>query len=134
MKEAIPVFIVASSVVFVFNRFGGLRLLEDALRPMTNGFLGLPEKSVQVFIKTIIRRENGATELMHLSGGFNNLQLMVSLFVMVNLVPCINSLLVLIKERGFALASIIVTSIIVYAVLAGGILNHACLFFGITFS
>lgn len=134
IKEAIPVFVLASCVVFIFNRLGGLAMLEDSLRPLMNGFLGLPEKSVQVFIKTMIRRENGATELIHLSSGFTNLQLIVSLFVMVNLVPCINSLLVIIKERGFGVASAIVTSILVYAIVAGGVLNHICLFLGITFS
>ncbi len=134
MKEAIPVFVLASCIVFLFDRLGGLRALESFLRPVTEGFLGLPEKSVQVFIKTMIRRESGATELMHLSGFYNNLQLVVNLFIMLNLTPCVNSIVVIFKERGSKAAITIVGTVLLYAVVAGGALNHLCLFLGITFS
>ncbi|MBN1655050.1 MAG: ferrous iron transporter B [Deltaproteobacteria bacterium] len=133
MKEAVPVFILASVVVFLFDRLGGLRALEELLKPLTNGFLGLPERSVQVFIKTLIRRESGATELMHLSNTYSHLQLIVNLFVMVNLTPCMNSILVIFKERGFKAASAIIGSVLVYAIIAGGVLNHVCLLLGVTF-
>ena len=49
MKEAVPIFILAASFIFVFERIGGLELLENALKPVIKGFMGLPEKSVQVF-------------------------------------------------------------------------------------
>jgi ferrous iron transport protein B len=134
MKEAVPVFIFASCIVFLFDRLGGLSAVENVLRPLTNGFLGLPEKSVQVFIKTMIRRESGATELMHLSGIYNHLQLVVNLFIMLNLTPCVNSIVVIIKERGLKAAIAIIGTVLVYAIASGGALNHLCLFLGITFS
>jgi ferrous iron transport protein B len=134
MKEAIPVFVLASCIVFIFDRLGGLRALESFLQPLINGFLGLPEKSVQVFIKTMIRRESGATELMHLSDIYSNLQLVVNLFIMLNLTPCVNSIVVIFKERGFKAATTIVGTVLLYAIVAGGVLNHLCLFLGITFS
>jgi ferrous iron transport protein B len=134
MKEAIPVFILASVVVFLFDRIGGLALLEQLAKPIIKDFMGLPEKSVQVFIKTIIRRENGATEIEHLSGIYSNLQLVVNLLVMTFLFPCINAAIVLFKERGTKVAATIMTINVIYAILIGSIVNHACRILGITFT
>ena len=96
--------------------------------------MGLPEKSVQVFIKTIIRRESGAAELEHLSSTYTNLQLVVNLLVMTFLTPCINAILVLFKERGQKTAVLIMGTVVVYAILMGSLINHICLALGVTFT
>jgi ferrous iron transport protein B len=134
MKDAVPVFIMAALVVFLFERIGGLSALERISKPVVNGFMGLPEKSVQVFIKTIIRRESGATEIAHLSEMYTNLQMIVNLLVMTFLSPCINATIVLFKERGVRAAMVIMATVFVYALTIGGVINHICLFFGITFA
>ena len=134
MKEAVPIFIIASVVVFFFDRVGGLTILEDTARPLVNGLMGLPEKSVQVFIKTIIRKESGAAELVHLRGSFDNVQLVVNTFLLSFMIPCLNAAIVVFKERGMKTAIAILGSVAVYAVLAGSVLNHVCRFFGITFT
>jgi len=134
IKEAIPVFIYASLFVFLFERIGGLEIAEELLRPLTNSLMGLPEKSVQVFIKTIIRRESGATELEHLRNTYTNLQLVVNLLVMTFLTPCINAILVLFKERGQKTGILIISTVIIYAILMGSLVNHVCLALGITFT
>ena len=134
IKEAIPVFIFASLFVFLFERIGGLEIAEDLLRPLTNTLMGLPEKSVQVFIKTIIRRESGATELEHLRQTYTNLQLVVNLLIMTFLTPCINAVLVLFKERGRKTGTLIICSVIIYAVLMGSLVNHICIALGVTFT
>ncbi len=134
MKEAVPVFIFASLIVFLFERIGGLALLERIASPVIHDFMGLPEKSMQVFIKTIIRREAGATEIEHLSNNYDNVQLVVNLLVMTFLTPCINAIIVLFKERGTKAGLTIISAVMIYAVLIGSIVNHTCRFFGITFS
>ncbi len=134
IKEALPVFVVASMLVFLFEHMGGLDYLEKAMRPVVCSFMGLPEKSVQVFIKTLIRRENGATEIQHLRGAYDNVQLVVNLLVMTFLSPCINATLVLIKERGLKTAASIIFSVMIYALFIGGIINHVCRYFGVTFT
>jgi ferrous iron transport protein B len=133
-KEAIPIFVYASLFVFLFERIGGLEIAEKLLHPLTNSLMGLPEKSVQVFIKTIIRRESGATELEHLSGIYTNLQLVVNLLVMTFLTPCINAIIVLFKERGKKTAALIIVTVIIYAILMGSLVNYVCLALGITFT
>ncbi|GAB6095751.1 ferrous iron transport protein B [Desulfatiferula olefinivorans] len=134
MKEALPVFVLASMLVYVVDYLGGLALLERGLKPVVSDFMGLPEKSVQVFIKTLIRRENGATEIEHLKNLYDNTQLVVNLLVMTFLSPCINATLVLIKERGMKTASAILLAVMIYALFIGGVINHGCRYFGITFT
>lgn len=134
MKEAIPVFVLASFIVFLFERLGGLTVLEQISKPVISGFMGLPEQSVQVFIKTIIRRESGATEIKHLSAIYDNVQLVVNLLVMTFLSPCMNATIVLFKERGSKIAITIMGIVMVYAVLIGSIVNYLCRLFGITFA
>ena len=134
MKEAVPVFVYASIAVFVFQRLGGLDLLEDSMGPFIGKIMGLPEKSIQVFIKTMIRRESGAVELEHLSNIYTNLQLVVNLLVMTFIAPCVNAIIVLYKERGGKAATAIMITVVVYAFIIGSVVNHTCLALGITFT
>ena len=134
MKEALPVFIMASFAVFIFNRLGGLAMLEQIAGPFLGNLMGLPEKSIQVFIKTMIRREIGATELEHLGYMYTNLQLVVNLLVMTFIVPCINAVMVLLKERGMRVCLAIIGAVTVYAIVMGSVVNHTCRWLGITFT
>lgn len=133
MKEAIPVFVFSSVVVFLFQKAGGLAFLETTFGPYLDKILGLPEKSIQVFLKTMIRRESGAAELQHLAGGFTHLQLVVNLLVMTLIAPCINAIIVLFKERGLKTGASILATGVVYAVAVGSLVNLACQALGITY-
>ena len=134
MREAVPVFLAASFVIFIFNRLGGLHILENLLRPFIEGVLGLPDKFVQVFIKTAIRRENGATELVHVRSQFDNVQMVTALLVMTFLMPCINAVIVIFKERGIRTAAAILGTVFVWAIVVGAVFNFVCRTFGITFA
>lgn len=134
IKEALPVFIAASLLVFLFHRLGGLAWLEAASGPFLGKVMGLPEESIQVFIKTMIRRESGATELQHFSSAYTNLQIVVNLIVMTFIAPCLNAIIVLYKERGAKTATLIVIAVTVYAIAIGSIVNHTCRYMGITFT
>ncbi|MEW6219806.1 MAG: nucleoside recognition domain-containing protein [Thermodesulfobacteriota bacterium] len=134
LQEAVPVFMLASFGIFLFDWTGGLATLEHLAAPFLGQLLGLPETSVQVFVKTMIRRESGAAELAHLSASYDNLQLVVHLLVMTLIAPCINASIVLFKERGTRAAVVIMGAVTVYALLAGSVVSHACRFLGITFS
>jgi len=133
MKEALPLFMLASLVLFTIDRLGGLAAAERATEPLVHGLLGLPEESVQVFIKTMIRRESGAAELNLLRGGFDHVQLVVTLLVMTFLTPCINSFFVLIKERGLKNALVLVLLASAHALLVGAAVNGICRGLGVTF-
>jgi ferrous iron transport protein B len=134
MKEALPLFLLASLVVFVVDRAGGLEALERGAHPVVNGLLGLPDDAVRVFVKTLIRRESGAAELELARGGFDNVQLVVTLLVMSFLMPCVNSAMVLVKERGLPAAAAMIGVVCVYAVGVGAALNAVCRALGVTFA
>jgi len=133
LKEALPAFMAASFLLFVLDRLGGLAALERLSRPMVNGMLGLPDQSVQVFMKTMIRRENGAAELTLVRNHFNSLQLVVTLFVMTVILPCVNSAIVLLKEQGIKICVLLLFIISLYAIVAGTGLSWACQALGVTF-
>lgn len=133
MKEAVPWFLLAAFVIFVIHWLGGLKGLEDSARPLMGELLGMPDNSVQVFMKTIIRREAGAAELDRLRAGYSNLQLVVTLLVMTLLIPCVNSLVVLFKERGVKATALMLLISTAYALGAGGLVNHVCRLLGVTF-
>jgi ferrous iron transport protein B len=134
MKEAVPFFLAASLALFVFQRIGGLAALEHAARPLVGGWLGLPDESVQVFVKTFVRREAGAAELNLLAPRFTNLQVVVTLLVMTFLTPCANALIVLFKERGAKVASAIVAAVFLYALFTGIAVSAVCRWLGIDFT
>jgi ferrous iron transport protein B len=133
IKEALPIFLIASFAVFLFNRAGGLRGVEYITRPFIHGVLGLPDAFVQVFIKTVIRRENGAAELLHVRGQFNHVQLVVAMLVMTFLMPCINATIVIFKERGIKTSLAILGFASVWAMVMGALVNFVCKTAGITF-
>ena len=125
--------VVPSFVIFVVNWYNGLDVIEAGARPLMTNLLGLPEDAVRVFIKTVIRREAGAAELDRLRSGYTNLQLVISLLVMTLLIPCVNSLVVLFKERGLKASVVMLLSSTGYALIAGGLVNHVCQLLGVTF-
>ena len=133
MQEAVPIFLAASVCVFLFDRMGGLDLIERMSSPLVAGALGLPSEAVQVFIKTAIRREAGATELNMLREQFTPLQLVVTMVVMTTLIPCLNSVIVLFKERSVREAGAILGGVVVWALLAGALVHWTCRLLGLTF-
>ncbi len=133
MKEAVPIFMAASFGVFLFDRIGGLEFIERIGRPLMWGVLGLPDEAVQVFIKTAVRRENGAAALEDLREQFTPLQMVVSLLVMTTLVPCLNSVIVLFKERSLREAATIFGAVIVWALAMGAAVHWICRGLGISF-
>jgi ferrous iron transport protein B len=131
--EALPFFALAAVVLFLFNRLGGLDALQALAHPLVNGVLGLPDEAVQVFMKTLIRREAGATELSHQGAAFSNVQLVVTLLVMTFLSPCVNAVLVLFKERGARVAGLLLAFVTAWAFVAGALASLLCRWFGVTF-
>jgi ferrous iron transport protein B len=134
VKEALPFFLAAAALMFLVARSGGLQLLERACRPVLHGLMGLPEQSVQVFLKALVRRESGAAELVQLRGTFTNAQLVAATFLMTFAVPCINTVMVVLRERGVRTAAAIVGAVLLYAALVGGLLHQVCRILGVTFA
>jgi ferrous iron transport protein B len=134
-KEALPLFLTATFILFLLDKAGALDLLQRMGKPVVTGILGLPSESIQVMIMTLIRRESGAALLKQFSdaGMFDNVQVVVTLLVLTFLSPCVNAVLVMLKERGTRDTLAIMAFVTPYAIVVGAVVNLVCRALGVTF-
>ncbi|HOX44848.1 MAG TPA: FeoB small GTPase domain-containing protein [Myxococcota bacterium] len=134
LREAIPYFLLGTLAMWALDQLGLLDGLHRALEPILAWGLGLPPESADVLLMTIIRREAGAGLLVQqMSAGlYTGAQALVCLLVMTLMVPCVNTLLVLYKERGARAATAIVAFVMVYALLVGALVSHGLRLAGVS--
>lgn len=125
LKEAVPLFVAGTAVLFALDKTGLLGRLEHFLSPVVVNMLNLPEKVTEAFVIGFLRRDYGVAGLYVLSrnGALDNIQVMVSLIVITLFVPCIAQFFVMIKERGPKTAFFIAAFVFVFAFAFGGVLN-----------
>jgi ferrous iron transport protein B len=125
LKEAVPLFVLGTLILFTLDAVGALPALEHAARPLVAGVLGLPDKAADAFLVGFLRRDYGAAGLFALrkAGMLDGVQSVVSLVVITLFVPCIANFFMMIKERGVAAATAMVLFIVPFAFLVGGVLN-----------
>ncbi|OGL39061.1 MAG: ferrous iron transport protein B [Candidatus Schekmanbacteria bacterium GWA2_38_11] len=125
MKEAVPLFMLGTFILFLFNKLGLLEIIEQGIKPVVSGILGLPDKTAEAFLVGFLRRDYGAAGLFKLAGeGYLNLhQITVAISVMILFVPCLANFFVIIKEQGIKRATLMTVFIFAYAILIGGLLN-----------
>jgi len=125
LKEAVPLFILGTLVLFISNKLNILIYLERLASPLVVEFLGLPARATEAFILGFLRRDYGAAGLLALSksGILTPLQVVVSLVTITLFIPCIANLFMIIKEQGIKTALLMAGIIFPFAFLVGGILN-----------
>jgi len=134
LKEAVPLFILGTLILFFSDRFGILASLERLASPVVVGFLGLPAKASEAFLVGFLRRDYGAAGLYALAsaGQLTPVQSLVSLVTITLFVPCIANVFVIVKERGWRIALAMVAFIFPFAFLVGGALNKILTLLGVT--
>lgn len=120
LLEATPLFALGALLVGILQVTGGLVAIQNALAPVVVGVLHLPKEAAQAFIMGLIRRDFGAAGLTDLAMG--PAQMVVSLVVITLFVPCIASVMVLFKERGWKEAATLWLGSWVLAFSIGGVL------------
>jgi len=135
LGEAVPLFLIGTALLFVFDRLGALDVLTRAARPVVTGALGLPPESAGVFVMGFLRRDYGAAGLFKLAhdGSLSGVQSVVALTVMTLFVPCVANLLMIIRERGARTGLAILAAVTVIAVGTGAMLNVVLSTLRITF-
>jgi len=133
LKEAVPLFILGTLILFTLHQTKALALLEWVTTPLIVYFLGLPAKVTESFIIGFLRRDYGAAGLFILAkkGQLSSHQILVSLVTMTLFIPCIAQFFMMIKERGLKKALWISAVIFPIAFGVGGMLNFLLKFFGI---
>jgi len=135
LREAVPLFLVGTLVLFIADRLGWLLRIQAAAEPVIVHLLDLPPKATEAFLIGFLRRDYGAAGLFSMAkeGMLSNLQVMVSLTTMTLFMPCLANLLVIIKEHGGKVAIAMSLFIFPFAVLVGAALNFFSRWAGITF-
>ncbi|MDA8168577.1 MAG: ferrous iron transport protein B [Nitrospiraceae bacterium] len=125
LKEAVPLFVLGTLVLFALDKLSLIQVIEKASSPVIVGFLGLPEKATESFIIGFLRRDYGAAGLFALSrqGLLTPVQSLVSLVTITLFIPCLASFFMIIKERGIRTAVSMLVIITPVALAFGGALN-----------
>ncbi len=129
LKEAVPLFVLGTLILFLADKLGILPFLQEASSPVIVSVLGLPAKAAESFMIGFLRRDYGAAGLfaMQQQGLLNTEQVVVSLVTITLFIPCIANLFMIIKERGLKAAVMIAAFIFPFSILVGGILHRILL-------
>jgi ferrous iron transport protein B len=135
LKEAVPLFILGTFLLFVLARTGALRYVDRAGAPLVKGWLALPEKASEAFIIGFLRRDYGAAGLYSLAkaGAIDGIGVVVGMVTITLFVPCIANFLVIIKELGLKAAAAMAAFIFPFAFLVGGLVNLVLRRLNVTF-
>lgn len=122
--EVLPLFLVASVLLWLGDLTGGFQWTVARLAPVVN-MLGLPEDAASMFLFGFFRRDYGAAGLFEMSrnGLLNVRQLTVSAVTLTLFVPCVAQFLMMIRERGARFAFGVLAFITPFAFGTGYVLN-----------
>lgn len=117
LKEAVPLFIIGTLILYVFDATGLLIYFQKAISPLVVGLLDLPMEAANAFLIGFLRRDYGAAGLfvMQKDGLLNPIQTVVALSVITLFIPCVANFFMMIKERGMKTALLMAAFIIPYA-------------------
>lgn len=123
LVEVIPIFLLGTFIMFALDRAGILPWLISTGEPLVAGWLGLPKEASAAFVMGFLRRDFGATGLFALGSHLSPLQTVVGMVTLTLFVPCIASVMMIIKEHGAGTAALMLALIIPFALFVGGVLN-----------
>ncbi len=131
VKEVIPLFLLGALLMFALDKLHILQALARAGEPLVQGWLGLPPQTSAAFLMGFLRRDFGATGLyvMNAQGMLSPEQVVVAMVTITLFVPCIASVLMIARERNWRTALGILTLVFPLALLVGGLLHRALVFF-----
>jgi len=127
VKEAVPIFVLGTLVLFGLDATGVLSRFVHATEPAVVGLLGLPPQAAEAFLVGFFRRDYGSAGIYALfeHGQLTPVQAVVALVTITLFVPCVANFFVIVKERGARTALAMTAFIFPFAFLIGGIVNQA---------
>ena len=125
LKEAVPLFVLGTLILFALDRMKMIGWLEAVASPVVVNFLGLPQQTTQAFIMGFLRRDYGAAGMFAMArqGLLSENQVIVGLVTLTLFVPCLANFFMIAKERGLRTAVLMMALITPFALLVGGVLN-----------
>jgi ferrous iron transport protein B len=125
LKEAVPLFVLGTLILFAGDRLGLLARLQRLTEPVVSGWLGLPAETAEAFIIGFLRRDFGAAGLYRMSqeGLLDWVQVVVAAVTITLFIPCIAQFFMVVKERGWRTGLAIAAFVFSFALVAGTALN-----------
>ncbi len=126
LKEVIPVFLIGTAILFLLKELQLLAIIEELLKPLVVGWLGLPSQGAEAILMGFFRRDYGAAGFIRMfdKGILDQAQILVGVTTITLFVPCVANALIMIKERGYKMAFTMFIIIMVTAFGVGGILSR----------
>ncbi len=125
LREVVPLFLLASVVLWGLDQSGGLVWILRGIEPVI-AFVGLPAAAAESILVGFFRRDFGAAGLFALAqqdgSVLSDRQLLTGAFTLTLFVPCIATFMMMWRERGAQIALAIFGIVTAVAVLAGAML------------
>lgn len=133
LKEALPIFLIASLVLFALDYSGLLGLLQRTLKPIVVGWLGLPVSMTEVLILTMARHEAAAGLLLTMvdRGLLSFLQSVIAVTITIMFVPCFANIVAMCRQVGVRAGLAITAAINVSSFILAGALRWFLLWLGV---
>ena len=127
LKEAVPLFVLGTLVLFGADRLHLLGGLERVMGPLLRSVLGLPPETAEAFVIGFLRRDFGAAGLYRMAqdGRLDPVQVLVATVTITLFIPCVANFLMIVKERGWRTGLAVAGFIFPFAVAVGALLNAA---------
>lgn len=123
LVEVIPLFLLCTFVMFALDKLGVLPWLIERGEPLVTGWLGLPKEASAAFVMGFLRRDFGATGLFAMGHALTPVQTVVGMVTITLFVPCIASVMMIVKEQGMRTAMLMLALIMPTAFIVGGVAN-----------
>ncbi len=127
LKEAVPLFVLGTLLLFFADRLRLLGLVERAAEPVLTGALGLPRQTAEAFVVGFLRRDFGAAGLFQMAreGRLDPIAIVVAMVTITLFIPCVANFFMIVKERGWKTGLAIAAFILPFALGIGASLNFA---------
>jgi ferrous iron transport protein B len=125
LKEAVPLFLLGTLILFVLDRVRALGVIERWVAPVVTGWMGLPGEATAAFLIGFLRRDFGAAGLYQLAerGLLDPVQIVVSVVAITLFMPCIAQFFMVIKEQGLRVALAVGVVVLPTAIGVATLLN-----------
>ncbi len=120
LKEAFPLFVGGALFLSILKITGMMDMIQNSMDPVTVGWLNLPRESANAFIMGFIRREFGPAGMMTVP--MSEGQKFILMVTLTLFVPCITSVMMIFKERGWKEGAGIWLSVLILAFVLGGLI------------
>ncbi len=133
LREAMPLFLLGTLLLYVLDRFHGLAAIERAFEPLMSGLLGLPKEAAGAFILGFLRRDYAAAGLFAHYQPFMDagtmtremqIEVVVALVTITLFIPCIANFFMILKERGWKTGFSMMAFILPFAFGTGALINQ----------